>query len=103
MNLTDEDTPNMSEREIELVYFEGCPNAETARENLRAALPGGSWREWNLSSAGTPERFRRYGSPTVLIDGRDVTGEGGATGAMACRADGAPGPEVIRKALAHHG
>lgn len=93
----------MSEREIELIYFDGCPNADKARENLRTALDGESWREWNLSSADTPELFRRYGSPTVLIGGRDVMGDGGTTGALACRADGAPSPEVIRKALAHHG
>lgn len=91
----------MSKREIDLIYFDGCPNAEQARTNLRAALDGGSWREWNLSSADTPERFRRYGSPTVLVDGRDVTGEGGkgSGGGMACRADGAPSPDVIRKEL----
>lgn len=94
----------MSEHEIDLVYFDGCPNADQARANLRAALDGGSWREWNLADADTPERFRRYGSPTVLVDGRDVTGddEGGGEvrGAMACRADGAPSPDVIRGGLA---
>jgi hypothetical protein len=90
----------MNEHTIELVYFDGCPNADQARANLRAALDGGAWREWNLTSPDTPERLRRYGSPTVLIDGRDVTGEGGTTsGAMACRADGAPSPDVIRDGL----
>jgi len=93
----------MSEREVELVYFDGCPNAEDARANLRAVLEEGSWREWNLSATDTPARVRRHGSPTVLVDGRDVTGEREAAGAMACRADGAPSPEVIRKALARRG
>lgn len=92
----------MSERTIDLVYFDGCPNAEAARANLRVVMSDGSWREWNLSSADTPERFRRYGSPTVLVDGRDVTGDGGSAGAMACRADGAPSTNVLRTALAHH-
>lgn len=90
-----------SERTIDLVYFDGCPNADKARASLRAVLVGRSWREWDLSSADTPEEFRRYGSPTVLVDGRDVTGEAGPTGAMACRADGAPSQEIIRRALAH--
>lgn len=93
----------MSERsinhEIELVYFDGCPNAEQAKENLRAVVDDGAWREWNLSSHDTPERFRHYGSPTVLVDGRDVTGDAGETEGMACRADGAPAPEAIRAAL----
>ncbi len=90
----------MSERGIDLVHFDGCPHADEARANLRAVLEGESWREWNLSATDTPERFRRYGSPTVLVDGRDVTGEGEAASAMACRADGAPSRQVIRRALA---
>lgn len=90
----------MDEHTIELIYFDGCPNAEKARENLRAAAGVAPWKEWNLSSDETPERFRRYGSPTVLVDGDDVTGEGGEIAAMACRADGAPSPNLIRGALA---
>ena len=89
----------MNERHIELIHFDGCPNVERARENLRAVLGDDSWTEWNLSSADTPERFRRYGSPTVLVDGRDVTGDNGGTDGMACRADGAPSPELIREVL----
>lgn len=84
---------------IELVYFDGCPNAKRAREHLRAALGSASWTEWNLSSPETPERFRSYGSPTVLVDGRDVTGEANGNAAMACRADGAPSLELIQEAL----
>ncbi len=91
----------MSERKIELVYFDGCPNADEARSNLGAVLAGESWEEWNLSSADTPEQFRCFGSPTVLVDGRDVTGDGGTTSAMACRADGAPSRQVILNALTH--
>lgn len=88
---------------IDLIYFDDCPSVDRAREHLRAALgtgnDAGAWREWNLSSGDTPERFRRFGSPTVLVDGRDVTGEGEGSQAMACRADGAPAVEVIEEAL----
>lgn len=90
----------MTEHRIELVYFDGCPNAGRARENLASVLEPGSWVEWNLAAEDTPERFRRFGSPTVLVDGKDVTGEDGGNAAMACRADGAPSAEVVRKALA---
>jgi len=89
----------MSTAQIELIYFDGCPNAERAREHLTEALGDEAWREWNLSSPDTPERFRRYGSPTVLVDGRDVTGAGEGNAAMACRADGAPSVALIREAL----
>ncbi len=90
--------------EIDLVYFEGCPHAEGARESLRRALgEDGAWREWNLSRSETPDRFRGHGSPTVLVDGEDVTGADGGNAAMACRADGAPSPEAIRRALGRRG
>lgn len=58
-----------------------------------------SWSEWNLSDKSTPERYRRFGSPTVLVDGEDVTGADGGNAAMASRADGAPSVAVIRGAL----
>lgn len=93
----------MNDRTVDLIYFDGCPNAEAARTNLRALMLEEPWREWNLSSPETPERFRCFGSPTVLVDGRDVTGQAGGTAAMACRADGAPSLDNIRKALAGHG
>jgi hypothetical protein len=97
----------MNEREIDLVFFEGCPNADQARRNIRDALrASGSqplWREWDLSVAATPSRFRGFGSPSVLVDGDDVTGPSGANAAMACRADGAPGTGTILMALRSNG
>lgn len=88
---------------IDLVYFEGCPNATKARDNLRAAIQqaGGDlgWSEWDLMADTTPEQFRKHGSPTVLVDGIDVTGEGAEVAAMACRADGAPSVETITESL----
>lgn len=93
----------MTNHTIELVYFDGCPNAEQARESLQAALGdadgAGTWSEWNLSDEATPERFQRFGSPTVLVDGEDVTGSDDGNGAVACRVDGAPSAAAIREAL----
>ena len=84
---------------IELVYFEGCPNASQARENLREAVGASSqaltWSEWDLMAESTPADFRRFGSPTVLVNGEDVTGESVGTEAMACRADGVPSVATI--------
>lgn len=89
----------MNGKKVELVYFEGCPNAERARHNIRAALEGAGetprWDEWDLTSESTPARYRRYGSPTVLVDGEDVTGDGPAAVATACRADGPPSVSSI--------
>lgn len=93
----------MTAKSIDLVYFDGCPNAERARENLRAALEGSGrvaeWSEWDLMAASTPDEYRQHGSPTILVDGKDVTGAGAEAVAMACRADGAPSVAAIRDRL----
>ena len=93
----------MTPPRIDLVYFEGCPNVGEARKNLKSAIEATgrrlSWSEWNLMSEATPDAFRRYGSPTVLVDGEDVTGDGVAATALACRADGAPDVEEISARL----
>lgn len=89
---------------IELIYFRGCPHAEQARANLRAALEGErletSFAEWDRDDANAPAYARKYASPTVLVDGEDVTGAGSDASAASCRADGAPSVERIRQALA---
>ena len=84
---------------IELVYFDGCPNVSQARDNLREAVEVSNedltWSEWDLMAESTPADFRRFGSPTVLVNGEDVTGENVGTEAMACRADGVPSVATI--------
>ena len=84
---------------IELVYFDGCPNTSQARDNLREAIEASgqvlTWSERDLMAESTPADFRRFGSPTVLVNGEDVTGENVSTEAMACRADGAPSVATI--------
>jgi hypothetical protein len=90
-------------RVIGLVYFEGCPNAKVAKENLAEAMRSGGlpeeWKEWDLMAPSTPGWVKQFGSPTVLVNGKDVTGDGPGASAMACRADGAPEVSVILKAL----
>ncbi len=87
---------------IELVYFEGCPNVSQARENIRNAVEASGQpaecSEWDLMDESTPEDFQRYGSPTVLIDGKDVTDDGPGN-AMACRTGGAPSVDSIAAKL----
>jgi mercuric ion transport protein len=61
---------------VELVYDRDCPNIERARAIIRAALgeigAEPCWTEWDRSDAATPVELRGYGSPTVLVNGRDV-------------------------------
>jgi hypothetical protein len=86
---------------VELVYLEGCPHAETARRNLRAALRRAGlpqvWVSWNLD-AWVPDGLRGYPSPTVLVDGDDVTNASRGVG-VGCAVHGAPGVDGILNAL----
>ncbi len=93
----DAHTPN-----VELVYFTGCPNVETARANLKTALSTKGlpleWLEWNQLDSEAPTRVKGLSSPTVLVHGQDVSNSQPAI-AMACRADGAPSVDEILDAL----
>jgi hypothetical protein len=63
---------------IEFIYEKTCPNIADARAALRAALTQLGlplhWQEWESSDPAAPEHARRYGSPTILVDGNDVAG-----------------------------
>ena len=90
---------------VELIYFEGCPHADAARANIRAALDALRATvpvvEWNRESDSAPQYARHYGSPTVLVDGRDVTGQNPRTTPLAscCAMVGAPSTATILRAL----
>jgi mercuric ion transport protein len=79
-------------KRVELIWHRGCPNAATARTALMRAFSMAStpaqWQEWCVDDPECPEEFRQYGSPTILIDGKDVDGfEPGSQGESrsACR------------------
>ncbi|AOD24843.1 thioredoxin family protein [Rhodococcus pyridinivorans] len=75
--------------DIELLYFDGCPNWQLARDRLAEALAA-------TGNAGTPIRLRRIetpeaaeraafaGSPTIRIDGIDPFGPTEGVG-LTCR------------------
>ena len=71
---------------VELVFDPDCPNVDEARELLRAALAAtdvrAAWREWRRDAAETPPALRGLGSPTILVDGTDVSGPEGDAGAV---------------------
>ncbi|KAB2911534.1 MAG: hypothetical protein F9K40_00625 [Kofleriaceae bacterium] len=90
---------------IQLLYFEGCPNLEPARAALRDAMAAEkvdqAVEEIDVESPDAPESLRGWGSPTILVDGKDITGAARATGSS-CRlyASGAPSVDEIRARLA---
>jgi len=74
---------------VELVYESTCPNVAAARTALlRAFADAGrtpDWQEWEVGSADAPAHVHGYGSPTILVDGRDVTGEAPDRDDLCCR------------------
>lgn len=93
---------------IELVYFEGCPNVMAARENLRKACKEiglkADWLEWDQNDEATPAHAKTFGSPSILVNGKDVAG-GSDSGCaeQSCRlyegGQNAPDLETIKAAL----
>lgn len=73
---------------VELVFFPGCPNVPAAREQLRRAFAAvgapPTWREIDVSGDDVPAHALGRGSPSILVDGRDVTGAGPGEG-RSCR------------------
>ena len=95
---------------VQLVTFDGCPNADAARETLRRALVvsglDASIEEINSSSPQTPQPLRLWGSPTVLVDGVDAGGEEKPTGPTcrlyrdaSGRAQGSPPESLLLEAI----
>jgi hypothetical protein len=74
---------------IELIYDADCPNIGEARARLADACRSvgrpPEWIEWERSSPGTPFYATEYGSPTILVNGRDVTGDPEVVGGTCCR------------------
>lgn len=95
---------------VELIYDSDCPNVPQARENLLRAFSqvkfAPRWREWDRADVEAPPYTRTYGSPTVLVQGKDIAGSDGAD-AASCRIyasgdgrnQGAPPIDLIVAAL----
>jgi len=96
---------------VELIYDDDCPNAADARSQLKSALAKVgldlTWKEWRRGDPDSPSYVRRYGSPTILVDGADVAGAAPTDGADCCRLygvesgriEGVPSIETIVSAL----
>jgi hypothetical protein len=68
----------MSRRKIEVLFFEGCPNVDLALRRARAAVAAAGVEAEVLATVIDSQDVARrgfLGSPTVLVDGRDVADE----------------------------
>jgi hypothetical protein len=88
---------------VQLLYFPGCPHVERAREAIRAALAAVDllpvFEEVDTTTESTPPALAKWGSPTVLIDGRDAAGA--QPSGVACRLydGGAPSTALVLAAI----
>ncbi len=74
---------------VELIYDADCPNVPDARSQLIKAFTqtgvSARWKEWERSAPGAPGYARDYGSPTILVDGKDIADVAPDAGTRACR------------------
>ena len=71
-------------------YFEGCPNSAPTVENLKAAMAeldlGDILQTVEVSDPMLSDELNFQGSPTILVDGRDIdTGETPTGNNNSCR------------------
>ena len=97
--------------DLELRYFDGCPNWKTADERLRQALAAAGQGALDVTyrkvaRPAEAERLGFRGSPTVLVDGHDPFADESAPVGLACRiyqteagAEGAPSVAQLTRAL----
>jgi len=97
---------------VELIYDTDCPNVAETRANLVQAFAATrletKWTEWKRSSPSSPGYAAGFGSPTILVDGRDIAGEKPGEHTSCCRLyasaegrySGAPSVELIKMSLA---
>ena len=77
----------MEQLNIQFLVFDGCPLADAARQSLEAAVKAmgiGGYEEIDLLDLATPESLRVWGSPTILVNDRDVCGSDPGDG-VGCR------------------
>jgi hypothetical protein len=91
--------------QIQFLSFDGCPLAEGTLKRLNDAIEQAELVDLcdvehiDIMSPGTPETLRRWGSPTILMDGKELTGQapGDAAG---CRIYPGPGGLPTRSQIA---
>lgn len=74
---------------VELSYDADCPNVAATRSVLIRAFTqtgvSARWKEWERGSPESPSYAQDFGSPTILVNGRDVVGLNPSPHIRACR------------------
>lgn len=75
--------------EIDLVFFDGCPHVDAAREALGQGLDLAGhpreWREWLSDDPALPDYAAGFGSPSIFVAHREMTGASPGPTPRACR------------------
>ena len=98
--------------DMEVLWWAGCPSTERALNELRAALEdagisGADIRMTEISTEDEAQARAFAGSPTILVDGKDVAPPGEEPIGLSCRVyrrrDGTvsptPDPQTLREAI----
>lgn len=80
----------MQKVKIEIQYFTGCPNSEKAMEMVRRFVAESelqiNYEEILVETQKDAEKYKFRGSPTILINGKDIVGlEESKTPSLSCR------------------
>lgn len=97
-------------RNVEFIYEQSCPFVRKARRRLIEGFSHAGvaprWSEWEVSDSHAPEHVRGLGSPTILIDGLDISGAPRREAENCCRiyaldkeSQGVPPLELVVAAL----
>lgn len=95
---------------VDVLYVPECPNVELARQRLTEAAARASVqlvvRERVVADADGAAELGMRGSPTILVEGRDVAGASGLEPSVSCRLypaasgiEGAPSVDELVAAL----
>ena len=95
---------------VQFLYFPDCPNHEAAREALRRCMAAleipPDFEDIDVTAPDVPEELRSWGSPTILVNGVDVSGVTATQAGSSCRlygASGVPSDEQITLLLKTQG
>lgn len=97
-------------KNADLLFVSDCPNLDLARRRLNEAAARAGVelvvREQLVIDAEAAEELGMHGSPTILVDGRDVAGTRASEAAVSCRLyatpsglEGAPSVDDLVAAL----
>ncbi len=94
----------MNKIKIEVQYFTGCPNSDAVLKTVRKFVAESKLQidfdEILVETQEDAEKYKFRGSPTILINGKDIEGvEENRTPSLACRfyKNGVPTEEDIGK------